>query len=218
MTTLANILSDLSYGVLSNLHLGSSGNGSIEEKHLPKIMVFINDGLAKLYTKFILSRKVMDITVAAGDTEFRLSTGDKDCLKVLAVEELNADGEYDKLPLNDSAAIKTGACTPAIDILKVPVNPDSDVTYRVHYQARHPRIEVGDLGSKDIELPDTLYEALTMYVAYRAYLGINTQEASATAGAYLSQFTLACGEVTTMDTVAQSQSHTNSRFQNNGWG
>ena len=232
MTTLTNNPTDLSHGVLSNLRLGNSGDGSIDEKHLPKIMVYINDGLTKLYGKFALRRKSMVITVAAGDSEFNLRSGASDFLKVIGVERYSADGQYHKVPLNDSTAssatvestypgvanqVLEGVFTPAIDILQVPVDTQESTTYKVHYQARHSTLVVGDLGSKEIDLPDVLYEALTMYIAYRAYMGLNTQEAIATASAYLSQFKIACDEVTSVDTVAQSQSNTNTRFQINGW-
>lgn len=232
MATLNNILTDLSHGVLSNMHLGSSGDGSIAEKHLPKVMLYINDGLTKLYSKFALRRKSMVITVDAGNTEFPLRTGADDFLKVIGVEKYGADGKYHTVPFNDSAAnlvtvdsmypgvatqVLGGVFTPAIGILQVPVNETQATTYKVHYQARHPTVEVGDLGSSEIDLPDTLYEALTMYVAYRAYMGINTQEAIATASAYLGQYNQSCADAVTADTVTQSQSHTNTRFHNNGW-
>lgn len=231
--TLQELFTDLSHGELSNLHMGAEGSGAIEETKQPKIVLYTNEGLLKLHSRFCLIEKDLNLELVGHITNYHFlrkfaeSNRDpkqkylyikdllcepfiEDVIRVLTV--YNKMG--DLLPLNDTA----NACsvfTPQPQILQVP-NPIQGMSLSIGYQARHPKITGEDLEQR-IELPDTLHVALTSYIAYNVYCTISTAEATAKAQEHLLKYETTCQEVEDKDLVSTSSSSTNVRFRKNGW-
>lgn len=223
----------LSYGELSNLSLSIDGGGTIEERHHAKVTHFINEGLLKLYSKFVLSQKQLLIEMVQGITNYHLDPKYAETqwdsgevpypyIKDLGREKFIGDvirvnevyGENGKLPLNDLFQSHS-VFTPTYKVLQVPHVVDYG-TLNVIYQAKHPILTPDNLEA-DIELPDVLESALMAYVGYRVYTLMNTADASAKAQEHLSNFYRICDEVVANDLVGTSVSTVNDKFTNGGW-
>ena len=224
----------LSYGELSNLAMSSSGAGTILEADKPKILIYANDALLRLYSKFILREKDVLIELHDHVTNYhldsRFSVTGQDALvapipyiKDLPLEPFENDvikilSVYDslgsKLPLND-AECYTSVYTPQANVLQVP-NPIAGDCLSVLYQAKHPALDVAR-PNDIIQLPDVLHSALTGFIAYKVFSHINTQESTAKAQEHLSLYTNILSDAVESDTVITSISGTNVRFQKRGW-
>lgn len=71
--TLRDLLTSLAYGNLAGTHLVDENNTeNIADEHLGRVVHFINDGLTKLYKKFILDRKEVLIHTFPTRSHYRI--------------------------------------------------------------------------------------------------------------------------------------------------
>jgi hypothetical protein len=231
-----NLFEDLSRGELSNLSLANDGNGTIQVAAQPKILLYANDALLRLYSRFVLKENVVLVQMhehitfyhllqkfavnyvpltAADDEPIRyirdlpLTPFEGDVLKVLSV--FNFDGT--QLPLNDDA-LQESLFSPQARVLQVPL-PVQGKVLSVLYQARHRQLR--DNLEQVIELPDVLSSALTAYVAYKVFSHMGTQDSSVKAQEHLAIYEGICADVVEKDLVSSSISTSNTRFSNRGW-
>jgi hypothetical protein len=231
---ISDLFADLSFGELATLALASDGDGLITDAGKERVIRFANDGLLKLYARFVLKQNDVVIELVESITNYHLSKKfaqsqagistqqhlyirdlfeepfSDDVLRITAVFSVE-DGE---LPLNNEGDQRS-VFTPQVDVLQVP-DPVAGKALSIAYQAKHPVLTLDDL-TQEIELPDVLHPALRDWIAYRAFSQIKTQEALADAQTHLSAYTATCNEVVEFDLVSSSVSQTNSRFQQNGW-
>lgn len=181
MKTLGDVFRDLSYGPLSGLVIGSEGSGTIATAQQDRVVGLLNQGLKRIYTRFVLSRKdlvlrdIEDVQSypllrkhAESDPEetakFIVDTAEDpylgDLLRVLSVKD--EDGV--ELFLNMQGC-KDALSTPKTNTLRIP-EPEGGKLYSVHYQAAHALLEGTDQG-QGIYLPEPLYEALEAFVAHK---------------------------------------------------
>jgi hypothetical protein len=224
----------LSYGELSNLALSSEGSGSILEGAQPRIVVYAEEALVRLYSTFILKTKSVILTPLDHITHYHLkkrfafsqrnvSNEDfyyiqdlddepfaEDVIKVLEV----FDEVGNEVPLND-AEQPLSVFTPQALMLQVPTAWNGQVLSLL-YQASHPKLDARNPRSI-IELPDVLDGALTAFIAHKVHSHMNTMESSAKAQEHLSTFTGICTDVVDKDLVATSILRSNSRFHKRGW-
>ena len=59
---LEDLYQRLSYGELSNLSISTDGNGSIIESAQPRVVLYANEALVRLYSTFILRTNSLLIT------------------------------------------------------------------------------------------------------------------------------------------------------------
>lgn len=231
--TLYELLHNLSVGELSNLSSALDGAGAIKEESQPKVVNYINNGLLRLYSRYLLKEKDVIIELVEGvtfyhlDSRFAESKRDPnsvkysyikdatdpftdDVIKILSVH--NAFGLT--LPLNDPDNPHS-LFTPQADILQVPAVKDG-TSLNVTYQARHPVLSVERMNQK-IELPAVLHEALTSYVAARMYGGILTPEAVNASVKYNTRFEEICLDAEKNDFINISISSSGTKFQKRGW-
>lgn len=221
------LFKELSLGELSNLHLAADGNGRIIEEKQDKILLYAQDGLTKLYGRFLLSEKMLILRTISGKTTYPLEsrfaatevhddddatildTEDEpytdDLVKVLAVSQM---GNY--IPLNDAEAFDS-VFTPSPTILRVP-GPGG--TYNLTYQANHPKLTGLD---SVIVLPEVLWPALKSFVAGKVYSHMNGQDNAMLSQGHMAEFDSICLDVIDRDLVSTSSASTNSRFAKNGW-
>lgn len=227
----SDLLKSLSYGELSNLSISGEGSGEILEDKIPKVINHINDGLLQLHTKFVLSWKTLILKMQEGRTDYPLRieytesqnlskfpqyiidrndpyTGD--LIKIMAV----TDSCGQELPLNDEENCYS-LFTPTPMILQVPF-PSIIQLMSVSYQANHIKLSADRLDQQ-IELPETLHEALRLSVAAAIYSGMNGAENTAKAAEYRTRFDLICNEIALTDVTNSSVSFTNTRFSKRGW-
>lgn len=232
--TVQELFQKLSYGELSNLHMGAEGTGTIDESKIPSVILYANEALLKLHSRFILIEKDLNLELFSHITNYHFLNRytesrreqyntrypyikdlinerfDEDLIRVLTVTD-----KYGKpLPLNDSAN-PLSVFTPQPRTLQVP-RPVTGMSLAVQYQARHPKLK-GEDPDELIDIPDTLEVALTAYIAYNVFCTIATPESTAKAQEHLARYEATCMEVENKDLVSTSVSGTNSRFEKNGW-
>lgn len=227
------LFTDLSFGELSSLALANEGDGTITDAGKERVIRFANDGLLKLYTRFILKQNDVLIDLVDWITSYHLlkkfaqSQADTSTQTVLYIRDLplepfeedsirilnvfNSHGVL--LPLNDEdnphSVFTQG------NVLQVP-RPKTGVALSVMYQAKHPQLILDDL-TQEIELPDVLVPALRAWIAARTFGQMNTQESMGIAGTHETAFENICAEVIQQDLVSTSISTTGKRFEKNGW-
>lgn len=228
------LFQNLSYGELSNLSMGVEGEGAIEEKHQPKIILHANEGLLRLYTRFLLLEKDVLIEQVEHITNYHLlkrfaesnwnpeeepyayikdlgrEPFEEDVIKILSV----FDSHGYRLPLNDNERADS-LFTPQAKVLQVP-HPEDGVSLSVLYQAKHPPLSIERLD-QEVDLPEVLHGALTAFIASKIYGNMNTAEARATGQEHFLHYENICGDVIENDLVSTSISATNSRFHKRGW-
>ncbi|WP_244832336.1 DUF6682 family protein [Caballeronia sp. TF1N1] len=229
------LFQDLSFGELSTLSLAQDGNGYITDAGKERLIRFANDGMLKLYGRFVLKESELLIEQVEWITNYHLilkfaesqmATGDQDYyyIKDLPAEPFKDDvirilKVYDvsgcELKLNDDAN-PFSLFTPQANVLQVP-NPVGGAPLAVTYQAKPAPLVLNEALDQEIELPDVLHAALRNWIAYRCFGQVKTQESMAAAADHLAQFEGACAEVITYDLVGNTTSQTNNRFALNGW-
>ena len=233
-----DLVKTLGYGVLNNTRY-SEVDVENPDEILP-LLTLIQEGLTRLYTRFVIREKHVIIEMQAGVTFYHLTklysvqSGDpvrvpypyimdlpnepfqEDVLKILRV----MDTQNNVRPLNDDSR-NDSLTTPQFDVLHNPYPRDLEALF-VNYQANHvPLItyfEDGGYGiEEDIILPTVLEPALINYVAWMVHSRVNTAETAAKAVLHLQIYEAICKDVETFDSVSNSKSSTNVRFDLNGW-
>lgn len=231
---ISELYKTLSYGELSNLSIGMDGAGSILEDAKPRILHYANEGLTRLYGRFILKEKDVMIELVDHITNYHLlrmyaesyfdpeevrypyikdlfnEPFTEDVIKILSVY----NGVGQKLPLNDNERMDS-LFTPTGKILQVP-NPKTGVSLSVLYQAKHPEL-LPDNENQEIHLPEVLEGALVAFIAYKVFSHMNTDVSTAKAQEHMSVYASVCDEVEQHDLVNSSISTTNSCFRKRGW-
>ena len=237
---LIDYMKKLSYGELSNLFIGNDGRGTLEPNDIPMVVSYINDGLLRLYTRFVLDAKTLLLECNEVKTRYHLHSkhswlnateadkknpefSDKyilddpehpfidDLIKILDV----FDSLGHKVPLN-SHSEPFSVFTPVFDVIELS-HPIEGLALAVTYQARHPILDYERNPEQEINLPDSLYEALSSYIAYQYYGNLNTQEAVANSQKYFSNYQRIIQEVVEQDLVSSSYSEANTKFRKFGW-
>ena len=231
---LEDLYQRLSYGELSNLSLSSDGNGSILEGSQPRIVLYADEALVRLYTTFILKTKSVILTPWDHITYYHLkkrfafsqrSTSNEDFLYIQDLDDepfvedvVKVLEVFDEMgnavPLNDTEQ-PLSVFTPQAMMLQVPTARKGQVLTLL-YQASHPKLDVCNSHSI-IELPEVLHGALTAFIAHKVYSHMNTAESSAKAQEHMSTFMGICADVIDKDLVATSILRSNSRFHKRGW-
>lgn len=230
---LSDLFTKLSYGELSNLSIGCDGAGTIELAQQPKVVNYVNDGLTRLYSKYVLKEADVIIQLQNFITEYYLldryasnnpSPDPEDTLYILdypsspfeedVIKIIRAtDAEGNILSLNDPEN-KESFFTPQYNVLQVPF-PIQDVIIGVVYQARHPIMTHTNLDAT-IDLPVSLYEALQSFVAHKIFFHMGGDNLNIAAG-HLANFDRICDEVKMADTANTSSSQTSSKFNKRGF-
>jgi hypothetical protein len=192
---LIDLFTDLTYGELSNLHLGGFSPYDSQSEPDPikyaQLIAAVNMGLNQLYKEFFLRSEEHYILLNAAQSTYKLhsdyaqtNTGSPIAIgeryiqdtadnpfqdNVLRIEEVY-DEDGVKLPLNDETE-DLSVYTPNYNTLQVPY-PEDDMTIAVQFRAGHPKIVFTGVGTfvpedVEIELPNGLKEALQFYVASR---------------------------------------------------
>ena len=228
-----DLFRNLSYGELSNLALSGEGSGNIVESARPKIIMYANDALTRLHTRFPLRTKDVLVEMYAHITNYHLlpryarntSPQVEKYAYILDLplepfidEVIQIESVFDthgcSIPLNDDGNPRS-VFTPQSKVLQVP-HPVAGAALNVVYRTKHDNLEHEKLD-QPIFLPETLHSAFTAYIAYKVYSHMNTVEATNKAQEHLAFYESVCGEVNQHDTLNGSVSTTNQRFEERGW-
>ena len=235
-----DFVKQLGRGVLRNTTLSGLQNGLDNRwDEFAQACTMIDEGLMRLYSRFILKEKHLIIEMQPGVTFYHLKrmysvTGAdpirvphpyirdlpnepflEDVIKVLNV----FDSAGVQRPLNDQSRVDS-LFTPQADIIQNMFPRDLEAL-GVAYQAKPLSVLVpesnGWRDDTEFYLPDCLIPALSAYVAYFYFQGVNTSEGISAAITHFKMYDEVCREVERMDLVNQSMSCTNTRFSQNGW-
>lgn len=234
--TLNDLFTDLALGELSNLSV-SENNTIIAEKR-PQVVVYANEALLALYSRFVLIEKDMLVEMREATTNYHLlkryaiSQYDEsnptdrwslpyiidglaepfteDVIKILSV--YNSFGI--KLPLNDLEN-PMSVFNPQSTVLQVPF-PIAGQALAIEYQAKHPILSHCDCND-EIYLPEVLHRALKAYIASKMFMHMNTQESTAKGQEHSMNYEMICLEVVEKDLVSSSSSTTNLKLFKRGF-
>lgn len=208
MQTVQTFIKTLGFGVLKNLsgRIVDEDTNEIQEKALPEIIHWINEGLTFLYTQYEIkdsvllqiheSRTLYPLRAEYQMTDDEYASGESAYDKYLwkGFEEKFTDNimqirdvithEGMHLPLNDQSN-RWSAFTPQFDTVELPSNLPSGMVSIV-YRAKCPDVSYEE--NTVIQLPPYLYDALANYVAYKIHSGMNTESSVANANKYRSEF------------------------------
>jgi hypothetical protein len=224
----------LAYGELSNLAINNGDGTIIEEKH-PQIIQYVNEGLLRLYSRFLLSEKHLILEQYAHVTTYHMqikyaetsgSNTHHPYIKDLPDEPFLGDvikilHVYDELgneyPLNDKDD-QYSLFTPQPDMLQVP-EPIERRPLSVTYQARHPLLDdrIGYILDQEVDLPFSLEGALQNYVAYKTYCHMNGQENIAKGQESYQNYEMVCAEVEMRDLTSQSFHTSHTKLEQRGF-
>jgi hypothetical protein len=239
---LIDILKDLTYSELAGLNIGNLVPDEAENQPDPHqyemIVGFINLGLKEIYKRFFLRSKEhviqqhIEISTyklhsdyAQTNTSSPIAIAERYIMDtadnpfqddILKIEEVY-DEEGNKLPINDSSADATKSqivFTPTFRSLQIS-DPSDTLTVSVQYRACHARISSSltmDPSTVEVELPNSLQEALLFYVASRAYRATNRE----TSADYWQLFKKSCDWVKQEGLEVQPE-EAPWRFDDNGW-
>jgi hypothetical protein len=237
MTTLRDIFQDLSYGELQGTALGNLIAADNESEPDPKsykqLTSHVNAALRKLYTRFMLSAKELYIDQnEAIETYYLLDkyaaqSGSAEPVKYISDSVANPfdqtellkieqcfDEEGGLLKLNDFSD-ELSLFTPAYNAIQMPW-PNEFNTVAVQYRANHPRIIYttgDDIALVEVAVPEVLYEALMLYIAYR---GLPRMDDGAQKQQMLQAYEMSCQQVEKAGLHPQAEPG-DWRFDAKGW-
>lgn len=225
----------LSLQELSNLALGTSGDGAIEPGKEPKMLGYLNEAMLRLHSRFVLAeRSVMLLQVghitnyhfkkeyaeSAGSTKPYLYIKDslaepfeEDVIKVLSVSD-----EYGRTrPLNELGN-RLSVFTPRQEMLQVPY-PDDNSLLSVNYQARAIPLKLkgDDLLKQEFDIPFALEGALAAYIAHLVYNHMNGQENQLNSASFERKYEMICGEVEALDLINATSLAQKEKFDERGF-
>lgn len=235
---LSEIFNQLTYGELSQIHLGGAEAGQIDENNYSKVLVHINLGLTALHTRFPLKEGRLSLQTQPGMLTYSLNSkyavsNLKSREAVRFIVDSSAEPFKDdihkvervyqgtqELGLNDES--DPLACfTPSAHVLRVPseiVEEGSPLT--VVYRANHVPIVVGlgyfDPTRVEVDLPYSHLEPLLYYVASRVNNPMGMANEFHAGNSYAAKYEAACQQLE-MHNLRVDQGRQNTRLERNGW-
>lgn len=207
---LSEIFNQLTHGELSQIHLGGSDVGVIDESNHDKILSHVNMGLLALYKRFPLKEGRVSLVLEPGKRTYLL-----DANEVLKVERVYGP-DSTELGLNDESD-PLACATPSPHSLRVPVGLASG-SLEVVYRAKAPQLLMG-LTTPDeveVELPYSHLEPLLLYVASRVHNPIGMVNELNMGNTYYAKYEAACQELEQVN-LRVDQGSQNTRLRRNGW-
>lgn len=234
---LQDIFDQLSGGEFSQLSIGGSNAGVIDEGNYRRVLGHVNLGLIALFKRFSLKEGRLTLALQEGVSSYKLQSsfavngvgstepvryivdtvGEPFLDDIIKVEQVLTD-DLVELPLNDSSDT-TSVFTPSALVLRVPDDVDSDLL-TVVYRASHAKLAVtpGAWFPKDVDvaLPETHLEPLLYYVASRVHNPIGMSNEFHAGNSYYAKYEAACQALEGKG-LQVDQGSQNSRLFRNGW-
>lgn len=165
--TVEELFKQLSYGELSNLAVAVDASGTIRKDQQNRIIHFANEALQKLHARFPLRETQEQVVLAGVAVEKTLPT---DVLQITSI----------LTPWGESLPVMTHPVPKSLYVYQGKLHiPAMTTELLIIYQHRHPKLTeiVGPTDlAQVIALPVELSEALTAYIAYKVYAGMNSQD------------------------------------------
>lgn len=234
---LLDVFKDLSYGELRNNAIGNlipdDNESEPDPKDYAQILSHLNRGLDRLYGRFFLASQEIYIqqyeaieTYVLDSRYAESNTASLEPIKYIADTVANPFQDnvlkieqcFDELGnilfLNDQTE-ELSLFTPTFKSIQMPW-PNEFNTVAVQFRAKHPDViwtQGMDAELVEVAIPDSLYEALLHFIAYRA---APKMDGGAEAMAYLAVYEQICKQVEKDGLYIQTEPG-NWRFDWHGW-
>lgn len=233
---LADILSKLSLGPLSEQVAFGTGAGSIEADKVPKLVFHIGQALVALYTRFPLRVRSLELETVDGLYEYPLQARFAQTSSSTELNKFIKDSIADPFP---GDVLRITAVADAATGCELPLNkrhdelswftsgydtvrmgyPKTGDRYRIEYRARHAALDPNPATPAEVELrlPDELVPALLAHVAGHVYGGMSMEGALAKSQGFLATYENECVLHEQSNTWDQHHTPHNTRFEQGGW-
>ena len=220
---LSEVFTQLAYGELSQLFIGTNNEGELTEDSYPILLAHVNLGLSALYRRFHLKEGRTSITLSDTVNVYMVSNADLNKIEEVLVDNGNT------LDLNNRAD-PYSCFTPTMNTLRVPwkiVEGSLDVpeqlrttTLEVVYRANHPKLAdtngIIEPDKIDLELPYTHLEALLYFVASRIHNPIGMVNEFNAGNNWAAKYEMECKKLEAQNFEIDEGSQ-NERLYKNGW-
>lgn len=220
---LSEVFTQLAYGELSQLFIGTNNEGELTEESYPILLAHVNLGLTAIYKRFNLKEGRLVFPLSQSGNVYKLGVSDLNKIERV----YTAEGT--ELPLNNANS-PLSCYTPQLNILRVPkqiVNKDRDLPekYRtdgleVVYRANHLKLtDTNGIIDPDkilLELPDTYLEALLYFVASRMHNPIGMVNEFNAGNNWAAKYEIECQRLELLN-LEVDESNENNRLNKNGW-
>jgi hypothetical protein len=231
---IAELFRRLAFGELSNLSI-NNGDGTLSEEKHPQIVQYTNEGLLRIFSRFVLKEKLLLLEQREQITNYHLKLqfseasgsdepypyikdlpGDPfkgDVIKILSVYD-----EYGRLRVLNDQSDGNSFFTPQPDTLQIP-NPEEGRPLSVTYQARHWVLDdrPGHIINQIIEVPFSLEGALQNFIGYKTYCHMNGEENIVKGQEYLAAYEAICVDIEQRDLVNQSFHTSHQKLEQRGF-
>lgn len=233
--TLEDLLKELALGELSNFSVVDRNDPTqIDEQSLDKVILYVNQGLTALYTKFILSQREVIVKRKSPFTEYYLrpefAMSNKDSTVpwryLEDTDHDKFDGNFIKtLQVYDSEGYELyvndyeqplSVFTPTFDSLQITDVHQSD-RFFVHYQANHNPLTKVDMDKQKVVVPVFLLEALKFYVTAKVLGGMQGEDNTAQSFKNMQLYEAKCSDTESKDLVRTSVTTTNTKLIKRGF-
>ena len=231
----AELFERLSYGELSNLSISGEGSGTIVDKSKAKLILYTNDGLLAIFSRYILKEKQVIIETLQHITNYHFqkkyaeSSGSTEPFKYIkdlpyepfqedVIKILEVFDSYGQPRLLNDKEDARSLFTPQPNTLQVPL-PINGQALGVSYQARHHELFRTGRGllNQDIDIPFFLEKALQAYIASKVYSDMNGQENKITAQEHLGNYEAICLDLETKDLINTTYHTTHQKLERRGF-
>lgn len=218
--------------------MANEGTGVISVNYRPTVCMYINEGLNRIHSKFLLRENDLILQMYADVTNYHLvkrfavyagenvppeNREERRYILDLPEEQFKEDvavimqvftQDGVQLPINDEFSTAS-VFTPQQQILQIPM-PVNDRVVSVSYQALHPVIEHTDEDAF-IFLPAHLLDALKAFVGFRAFSDLNQKDSRERAAELLAMYEGICDEVLLQNLTSQSPGNSHTPFFQRGF-
>lgn len=211
--TLQEVFDHLSYGELSQLHIGGSEDAGITEENRYRIVTHVNLGLTALHKRFFLRRGEAQVYVSPGMSSYTVEQGD-----LFKIEQVHtADGC--ELGIGEGNA--NSVTLDSFNTLRVPLEirmkgEPLTVVYRADHPTIDKRMAARDPERIQINLPPTHLEALLYFVASRLFNPLGGSVESHEGNNYARKYEAECRALENGG-MQISEQRGQTKFERNGW-
>lgn len=224
----------LALGELSNLSIAESDDFMLKESSHPKIILYTNEGLLRIYSRYVLLEKSLIIEQVEHITTYHLLEKYAECsgsnepfkyIKDLPGEPYDGDA-IKVISVYDSAGNKrvlndlenpSSLFTPYPDQLQVPA-PINGQALGIWYQARHkPLKATGDILNQSIDLPFSLEGALQSYIASKVFGHMSGQENLLISQGHLNNYESICLDLEAKDLINATHHTSHRKLEQRGF-
>jgi hypothetical protein len=220
---LREIFEHLAYSELSQLNVGDTSLGLINESNYDKVLSAVNLGLTALHTRFCLKQNEAIIDLIQGKYSYVVPKDD-----LLKVEIVYTDSGYE-LPLNDASQYYS-VMTPNLKTLNVPKDivdglvgvPEEYAagSLKLVYRANHKIMPYGfngyDADLVEIDLPYAYVEPLLYFIGSRFHNPMGLINDFNVGNNYAAKYERACQEIEKSN-IRVDQGKQNTRLTMGGW-